>query len=169
MRLKKAQKEAVIQWVAEGLQSDEINDRAAGFVPPFNVSRGQVDWYRKTRQTNIKAIQAAGEYDALSTGLALRSERVKKLKELAGLMETDLFGGSLWLQQVKGVGSGPIAQIVDYEEFNKAEVDAYRGVLDDIAKELGQRPIDIVSAGEKIVAPLICLPPVLETPEDDGE
>ena len=26
-----------------------------------------------------------------------------------------------------------------YDEFNKAEVDAYRGVLDDIAKELGHR------------------------------
>ena len=28
---------------------------------------------------------------------------------------------------------------------------------------------DITSAGEKILGPLICLPPVLETPEDDGE
>lgn len=50
-----------------------------------------------------------------------------------------MFGGFLWLDQVKGVGSGEIATIVEYEEFNKGEVDAYRGVLDDIAKELGHR------------------------------
>jgi hypothetical protein len=43
------------------------------------------------------------------------------------------------LDQVKGVGSGDAAMIVDYEEFNKSEVDAYRGVLDDIAKEVGDR------------------------------
>ena len=139
MRLKKAQKEAVIRWIAEGLQSDEINDLAAEFVPPFSVSRAQVRYYRKTRDADIKAIVAAGEQDALTEGLARRGERVKRLKQLAALMERDLFGGFLWLDQVKGVGSGDIAQIVDYEEFNKSEVDAYRGILDDIAKETGGR------------------------------
>lgn len=37
------------------------------------------------------------------------------------------------------LGSGPMSEKVEYEEFNKAEVDAYRGVLDDIAKEVGDR------------------------------
>ena len=121
------------------MQSDEINDLAAEFVPPFSVSRAQVRYYRKTRDADIKAIVAAGEQDALTEGLARRGERVKRLKQLAALMERDLFGGFLWLDQVKGVGSGDIAQIVDYEEFNKSEVDAYRGILDDIAKETGGR------------------------------
>jgi len=139
MRLKKTQKEAVLRWIAEGLQSDEINERAAKFIPPFTVKRDQVTYYRKTREADIAAIVKAGEQDALKEGLALKSERVKKLKQLASLMEQDLFGGFLWTEQVKGVGSGDVAQIVDYEEFNKAEVDAYRGVLDDIAKETGGR------------------------------
>jgi hypothetical protein len=139
MRLKKSQKEKVLRWIAEGLQSDEINERASTFVPPFSVSRQQVDYYRKTRKADIEAITRAGEQEALTEGLALKSERVKKLKQLAALMETDLFGGFLWLDQVKGVGSGEIAELVDYEEFNKGEVDAYRGVLDDIAKEVGHR------------------------------
>ena len=137
MRLKKSQKEAVIQWIAEGVQSDEINERASRFDPPFEVFRQQVDYYRKTRDAAIKAIVAAGEQEALTEGLALKGERVKKLKQLAALMENDLFGGFLWLDQVKGVGSGDIAQIVDYEEFNAGEVVQYRGVLDDIAKEVG--------------------------------
>jgi hypothetical protein len=139
MRLKKGQKEAVLKWIAEGLLSDEINDRASEFIPPFSVSPSQVTYYRNTRAADIAALIKAGEQDALTEGLATRGERVKKLKSLAALLERDLFGGFLWLEQVKGVGSGDIAQIVEYEEFNKGEVDAYRGVLDDIAKEVGDR------------------------------
>jgi hypothetical protein len=139
MRLQKAQKEAVLKWIVEGLQTDEINNRAATFIPPFTVSRQQVDYFRKTRKVEIEALIKAGEQDALTEGLAVKAERVKKLKMLAALMEKDLFGGFLWTDQVKGVGSGDIAEIVDYEEFNAAEVVQYRGVLDDIAKELGDR------------------------------
>ena len=139
MRLKKQQKEAVLKWVAAGLESGEIDRLAQEFDPPFTISRQSVDYYRKSRGLDIAAIVEAGEQDALSEGLAIKGERVKRLKQLAALMERDLFGGFLWLDQVKGVGSGDIATIVEYEEFNKGEVDAYRGVLDDIAKELGHR------------------------------
>ena len=139
MRLKKKQKEALIQWITEGLQSNEINDRAAMFNPPFNVSRQQVDYYRKTREADIETIKASGEHEALTAGLALVEERVNKLKQLAALMEADLFGGFLWTDQIKSIGSAPNNKFIEYEEFNKAEVDSYRGVLDDIAKEVGGR------------------------------
>ena len=139
MRLKKSQKECLLKWIAEGVQSDEINNRASVHIDPFSVSRQQVDYYRKTRKADIDVITKAGEMDALTEGLAKKSERVTRLKQLASLLENDLFGGFLWTDQVKGVGSGDIAEIVDYEEFNRSEVDAYRGVLDDIAKEVGDR------------------------------
>ena len=139
MRLKKSQNEAVIKWIAEGLKSDEINERASQWVPPFAISRRQATWYRKTRKADLQALLRVSEQEALTEGLALKGVRVKKLQQLATLMERDLLGGFLWLDQVKGIGSGDHAQIVDYEEFNKAEVDAYRGILDDIAKELGHR------------------------------
>jgi len=148
MRLKKSQKEAVIKWIAEGLRSDEINGRGAEFLPPFQVSRQQVDYYRKTRQADIDILVQTGEQKAMSEGLALKAERVKKLKQLATLLERDLFGGFLWLDQVKGIGSGDVATLYDYEEFNKSEVDAYRGVLDDIAKELGDRKQTVKHSGE---------------------
>jgi len=152
MRLKKGQKEAVLRWIAEGLQSDEINERAAESIPPFFVTRNQVCYYRKTRHADIDAITRAGEQDALTEGLATKGERVKKLKQLAALMERDLFGGFLWLDQVKGVGSGDVAQLVDYEEFNKGEVAEYRGVLDDIAKETGGR---VAKSEHVITKPII--------------
>lgn len=132
----------VIAWLAAGYRSDEINKRAADYDPPFEVSRRQVAYYRRTRDIDIKKIEAADEHKALNTGLALVSERVKKLKKLAQLLEDDIFGELLWTDNVKGIGSGPNSMIVDYEEFNAAEVAAYRGVLDDIASELGHRQTD---------------------------
>lgn len=154
MRLKKAQKEILLEWVAEGLETDEINKRAADYIDPFDVSRQQVDHYRKTRQMSIAEIQANGEYEALNTGLAKVSKRVEKLKQLAARLEEDLFAAEdkVWTLQVKGVGSGPIAEIVEYYEFNRSEVDAYRGVLDDIAKETGGRVqrSDITSDGKQL-------------------
>lgn len=139
MRLRKAQKEAVLTWIAEGLQTDEINKRAAVFEPPFVVTRQNIDRYRRTRALDLKAIAAISETNALTEGYALKEHRVMKLSQLAIMLEKDLMGGFLWTEEVKGVGSGEIAEIVDYEEFNRAEVEAYRGVLDDIAKETGGR------------------------------
>lgn len=141
MRLRKAQKEATIAWIAEGLQSDEINERAGAYVPPFSVSRQQVDYYRKSREADLAAMVAAGEAEALTTGLALKEERVKSLKRLAALMERDLFGGFMWTEHVKSIHEGETFRIVEYEEFNRSEVDAYRGTLDDLAKETGGRVI----------------------------
>ena len=141
MRLKKGQKEAVLRWIAEGLQTGEINELAAKFVSPFSVSRQQLLYYRKTRKADIAIIVQVGEQDALKEGLSVKAVRVKKLKQLAALMERDLLGGFLWLEQVKGVGSGDVATIFEYEEFNSAEVSAYRAVLDDIAKEMGGRTL----------------------------
>ena len=139
MRLKKKQKEIVLTWVAEGLQTDEINERAAIFKPPFVVSRQQVDYYRKTRKQDIAVISAISEKNALIEGYALKETRVHKLSILAALLERDLMNGFIWLDQVKGIGSGPIAEIVDYEEFSTAEIAQFRGILDDIAKEMGGR------------------------------
>jgi hypothetical protein len=150
-RLRKKQKEAVYAWIAEGLESDEINERAASFRPAFQVSRQQVDWYRKRASVELEDIRKAGRLEALSEGLARKEVRVSRLQQLAALMERDLFGGFLWTENVKSVGSGPEQQIVDFEEFNKAEVDAYRGVLDDIARELGHRKQGVEHSGEVTV------------------
>lgn len=139
MRLRKRQKEAVIAWVAEGLESDEINERAKKFKPPFEVSRQQVDWYRGTRDADISAIRAAGEFEALTQGFALKENRVKALQTIANMMYRDITNGFLWLDQVKALGAGDNMEVVDYEEFNTAEVKEFRAALDDIAKELGHR------------------------------
>jgi hypothetical protein len=155
MRLNKSQREAVLQWIAEGLGTDEINRRASSFKPNFNVLRSQVDYYRKTRGVKLEEIQGQGEANALTTGLALKENRVAKLKLLADKMLADLLGPETekwWLLQVKGIGSRENYERVEYYEFNKAELEAVRGVLDDIAAEVGDRvkKSDVTSDGNPI-------------------
>lgn len=142
MKLKKAQKELLLNWIAEGLESDEINQRAAALDDPFSVTRQHVDHYRKTRDVTIQSIREAGEFSALKTGLARAEARVKLLQDLAGKMRDDLFeegGHGFWLPRSKGVGSNENYERIDYEDFNAAEVAELRGVLDDIAVEVGGR------------------------------
>lgn len=144
MRLQKAQKDAVIAWVAEGLETDEINKRAAKFKPRFRVSKTQVAFYRKSRGAVLEDIKQADEYDALKTGYALRVERVRVLQKLADKMTEELvpasgMGSKLWTTNKKAVGMSTY----EYQEFNKAEVDALRGVLDDLAKEVNERRPDV--------------------------
>lgn len=139
MRLQKKQREALILWVAEGVQSDEINKRAAVFEPPFSVTRELVKYYRVRDNVKVSEIVASDQNNALNTGLALRENRVAKLQKLAELMEKDILSGRLWVEDVKSIGNGENFKEIDFEYFNKAEVDAYRGVLDDIAAETGGR------------------------------
>ena len=139
MRLRKEQRNEILKWVAAGLETGEINENAGKFDPPFRVSRAQVDYYRRTRGVDLKEILEIGQHNALTTGLALKEERIKRLTLLAALMEEDLFGGVLWTENVKMIGSGFDQERVEFEEYNAAEVAQYRGVLDDIAKEVGQR------------------------------
>jgi len=140
MKLNKAQKKAVISWVVEGLQSNEVNDRAAVFKQPFSVSKQQVDYYRKTRASKFAELREAHENEAINTGLAIAAVRVLKLQQLAALIEKDIIAGSLlWVEDKKGIGFGENSEVYEFYKFNKAEVDAYRGILEDIAKEVGDR------------------------------
>lgn len=151
MRLNQKQKRILLSWVAEGLDSGVINKNASEFVQPFSVSRQQVDYYRKKSKIKVKVMKENYEDSGLKEGLARVEVRVGKLKQLAGLLEIDLFEKQdIWLADRKGVGT--TGEIFDFFKFNKAEIDAYRGVLDDIAKETGGRIMKIAPTdptGEK--------------------
>lgn len=94
-------------------------------------------------------------------GAALDFERVAKLKRLAAFLESQIFDpgedGSypnVWLADVKQIGGGEFAERVDLEKFNGALISEYRGVLDDIAKEVGGRirkaEADVTSGGQPL-------------------
>lgn len=160
MKLNKAQKEALIAWIAEGLESDEINKRAAKFKPRFSVLRSQVTYYRNSRDHKLEELQESGEINALTSGLALKENRVATLQKLANRLLEDLFGegeeNRLWLTMVKGIGSHDNYERVEYQEFNRSEIEALRGLLDDIASEVGERvkKTDVTSGGKALPRPI---------------
>ena len=140
MKLNKKQREQLLAWIAEGLESGEINKRASKFKPPFQVTRQQVDHYRKTRDMSIAEIKDADENSALKTGLSLKENRVKLLHELAEKLRVDLFDNELlWTEDAKGIGNGPTWERIDIRVFNAAEVRELRATLEDIASEVGER------------------------------
>lgn len=139
-RLTKAQKELVLKWIAEGIESDEINARAAQETPPFHVAKSTVSHYRKTRAIPLAQVQAAGELSAINEGYNTAASRVEKLARLAAVLEQDLLeNGKLWVTRKRGIGPASQYEVVEDEEFNGAEVAQYRGTLDDIARETGGR------------------------------
>jgi hypothetical protein len=144
-QLSKEQKDALLTWIAEGLDTDEINKRAAKFKPPFKVSRQLVRHYRKTRELSFQEIKEADENSALKKGFAIRVERVTLLQTMAEKIVEDLFpqddvGNKRWLEMSKTVANEPY----DYVQFNRGEFEELRGILDDIAREVGERRPDMV-------------------------
>ena len=107
----------------------------------------------------------------LRSGLALDYERIKKLHKLWERLEEELETGALWLNDVKIVGRGEQAQVYEMQRFNSPLIRELRGILDDLAKEMGERTQRLVLEGDqekpipiKIVT--VNLPPGA-LPEDD--
>ena len=150
MKLNQRQKAKLLEWVAAGYQSDEVNRLAAEFDEPFSVHRSQLFFYREHYGKRITEINSTIHDSALTTGLALREERVKRLVRLAELMEEDLLvNKKLWIiGDIRILGKGDSAQVVEREEFNQAEVTQYRGVLADIAQEMGDRKLVAETSGK---------------------
>jgi hypothetical protein len=97
----------------------------------------------------IAEMSKAADFAALYEGLSKKENRVLLLHRLADKLTRDIFDNNLlWTSMVKGIGGDKNFERVEYEEFNKAEVDALRGVLDDIAQEVGERTRENMLKGD---------------------
>jgi hypothetical protein len=124
------------------------------------ASAYDADWERRKTEESSNARNA---------GLALESERIKKLVRLANVLEAqiykeDEFTGELdglWVPDVKQIGSGDDAERIDIVRFNSGLITSYLNTLDDLAKETGGRvkKIDADFDGKLII----------EWPEDYGD
>jgi len=87
--------------------------------------------------------EAAYRREIMDSGYALIHERIQSMKRLADVLFAELTeegeNNRRWLPDVKQIGSGEHAERVDILRFNHQEVEQFRGLLDDIAKELGAR------------------------------
>lgn len=117
------------------------------------------------RATEFDAVYEArmnAEREAeLNYGLALDYERIRALKRLGDLLTDQLYERdpdgnliNLWVADVKQIGSGRDAEQVDIERFNSALITQLRGVLDDLAKEVGGRVQKVSGVGKDGVIPV---------------
>lgn len=74
--------------------------------------------------------------EALESGLALDFERIIKLNGFFAKLENELEENGLYYTDLKVSAKG---DVVEVPTFNKVLIDELRGLLDDIAKEMGGR------------------------------
>jgi hypothetical protein len=134
--LTKEQIGLVLAWAAEGLRLPEINELAAKLDEPFAISYYQLRSQRKKLKTKFSKLRQEFEKEVVVEGLARKGVRIHRLSKLAEKLEEDLFEKErLWVTEPKAIGNDQ----VDVERFNAAEVKECRGLLDDIAREVGDR------------------------------
>ncbi len=86
------------------------------------------------------AAQATYIRGILEANFGLAHERVKALNELADVLLDELRDPSKrWVTEPKWIGSVENGRMVELERFNHQEFEQFRGLLDDIAKEVGGR------------------------------
>lgn len=139
-QMTRAQRDALLEWIAQGLNAREITNLAKSFKSPFKATPHRIRYWRAQYGPQILSMRKELDAEALGRGLALRANRLKTLIDLAQTLEDDLrLNDRLWLERVKGIGSGHSFERVVELEFNEPEVRQLRGILDDIAKEVGGR------------------------------
>jgi len=143
-QLTKLQRNLVLQWIMEGLSDSQIILRAAEQKKPFAISRQAINkTYRRKEPEKIQQVLAQKETSALKEGLAIRENRVADLQWLAGIMKKDIVAGKLWLKKSKTItsvgGDEERELLIDEPIYNHQLANQFRGVLDDIAKEMGDR------------------------------
>lgn len=122
--LNQDQKNLVREWVAAGRSDKEIIALAGNQNPPFTISRQNIyKNYRKQTERKVReTVRAEKETDALRSGLAVKEERIRMLQETAEYV----YG------QIREIPASKANLLPSF-------INAMRGCLDDIAKELGQR------------------------------
>lgn len=125
------------------------------------------DWQARAVEFDAgwEARKNAEREAVMGYSLSLDYERVNDLLRLADFLKSQIYEKSapdpvtgyqsfhnVWVPDVKSIGGGEFAERVDIERFNSALLEQYRGVLDDIAKEVGGRvkKSDVTSGGKAI-------------------
>jgi hypothetical protein len=129
-RMSPAERDLLLKLLVAGEREGAINAvfRSLGYVPPASSA---LAYYRERWRDLIDEARASRTERALTEGLALRAERVAKLKEHAEVLDVLRFvpdkNGRLWNER------------------------AYRQTLADISEEMGERrPKESEQSGEVV-------------------
>lgn len=137
-KLNRSQKDEIIRKLA-------ARDSFYSIAKAMGCSEDAISYYAKKHAEQIKTLREERDARLINQGLRSHQKRVEKLAELAERLEYELSeqagqergtnNGGLYLKDVKMSGQ----QREEVEVFAEPIIRQYRGLLEDIAKELGQR------------------------------
>ena len=144
-KLNKEQRDQLLEWCAADYSPTLIITWFVKREWP-ELTTQAISYYRKRSKAAIEQLRTERHAAALSSGLALKAERVQRLKEHADKLEAIKWApgenGKLWNEK------------------------AWREVLDDIAKEVGQRRAGIDMSLESELGAMLDLLQSQLTPEE---
>jgi len=134
------QKNLILQWILEGLSDQQIMKRAKE-QNHFELTKQGINYYRQTKAAGKKAkkILEKKTDSALRKGLAIRENRVNDLQFIRDKLMDELNTNGLWIDESKTILTQNYETTETKKTFNAPLIRELRGVLDDAAKEMGER------------------------------
>ena len=153
-KLKPAQRRALLEWIAEGMTAAEMRERAAALPEPFEPTHGQIAHARAAMNAKWKKKWAEAEDAIVTVGLARQAARLRQLTELYGRHE-ELLRARATDPDLAGVPGASTGLIVladvklgkEIYKYDRGLIGEMRSLLDDIARELGQRQTRVEHSG----------------------
>jgi len=134
------QKNLILQWILEGLSDQQIMKRAKE-QNHFELTKQGVNYYRQSKAAGKKAERIIERKTdcALKKGLAVRENRVNDLQKIRDKLMEELDKNGLWIDESKTILTQNYETTETKKTFNAPLIRELRGVLDDAAKEMGER------------------------------
>lgn len=102
--------------------------------------KGRAHAWDEDQRKHRSELYAAQQDEILKRGFAAQVARIYELNRLAELLLAEIWTeDKRWLPDVKQIGSGDAAERVDIVRFNTGLIQQFRGTLEDIALEFGER------------------------------
>lgn len=151
----------LVEWTAEGLRLPEMNERAAKSNPPFAIEWKQLKYVRARSNAKFTKFREEFEAEAIGEGLSRRAVRIRQLETLFDKhLELIRARGAEMAGEIAGGDQGLMAR--DYKgkdadtpiyKYDGALIKEMRGMLDDIAREMGERKtnVELGGSGELIL------------------
>jgi len=139
-KLDKVQKNLIYQWILEGLSDQQIMNRAKE-QNHFEITQQGINYYRNKKgiAKQTKKILEKKTDSALRKGLAIRENRINDLQFIRDKLMDELNTNGLWIDESKTILTQNYETTETKKTFNAPLIRELRGVLDDAAKEMGER------------------------------
>lgn len=130
-------KPLIIGWSVGGVGPSEIVTRLKG--QKINVTRQAVHGFLKRHGVEIQALGARVQEQVAVHAITSKEERIRRLDSLWDDMNEIRQSRGLMARDVKVYGTGRERTVEEIERFDAALVKEMRGVLGDVAEEMGDR------------------------------